>query len=97
MATTDLPAWILGSPRRHPEVVWSNPDADDSRQIRSALLSPRFHVLLDLALLHGLPRLRDEWAALEDDPLTETDRARSHIERIFRNITEGFHRAETGH
>ena len=47
--------------KRHPGLVWSNPEAPDSAYIRAALLRPRFGRLLDIALEFGVEQLRREW------------------------------------
>ena len=76
--------------KRHPGLVWSNPEAPDSAYIRAALLRPRFGRLLDIALEFGVERLRGEWQVLLADPTPETERARQAVERILRNIEQGF-------
>lgn len=80
---------------RHPGLAWSNPEADDSVRIRAALLRPRFRRLLDIACKFGLPRLRREWEALaRDEDDAPFKRARIPVERILKNIEEGFNRAD---
>ena len=79
--------------RRHPGLVWSNPDASDSAHIRAALLRPRFGRLLDIAVEFGVERLKEEWSVLESESGPEAARARDIIQRILRNIEEGFARA----
>lgn len=79
--------------QKHPGLVWSNPDAEDSVWIRAALLRPRFRWLLDIAIEFGLERLQREWALLQTDRTREAERARSSVERILQNIETGFHRA----
>ena len=44
--------------RRHPGLVWSNPEADDATHIRAALVRPRF----DVDALIALDRVPD-WLA----------------------------------
>jgi hypothetical protein len=78
---------------RHPGLIWSNPNASDSIRIRAALLRPRFHILLDIAVEFGPDRLREEWQALCDDRLTDTAPARPIVERCLFNIEEGHRRA----
>ena len=82
--------------QRHPGLVWSNAGADDGVRLRAALLRPRFDTLLDLALHFGLPRLRKEWAWLAEEDSPEIRRAQPCVERILRNIEEGFGRAAAG-
>jgi hypothetical protein len=79
--------------RRHPGLVWSNPDADDSVRIRAALIRPQFRLLLDIAVEFGLDRVRSEWLILLADQTPGVQRAQHPVERIFRNIQEGFDRA----
>jgi len=75
---------------KHPGLVWSNPEANDSVHIRAALLRPRFDRLLDIALEFGLDRLRTEWGVLLAENSFETRRAREAVERILTNIEKGF-------
>lgn len=74
---------------RHPGLVWSvsHPEAEDL--IRAALVSPRFHTLLDACLEFGLSRVRTEWARLKEEGQPEVRRASSEVERILRHIEEG--------
>ena len=82
---------------RHPGLAWSNPEADDSVRIRAALLRPQFRRLLDIAREFGLSRLRREWDALaHDEDKALFERARIPVERILKNIEEGFARADAG-
>jgi len=74
-------------------LIWSNPKAGDSVQIRAALLRPRFGLLLDIALEYGVERLRAEWAVLDEEGTVAAKRARRPVERILRHIEEGFSRA----
>lgn len=83
--------------RRHPGLVWSAPDADDSVFLRAALLRPRFDRLLDAAAEFGLRRLRAEWKILEQEDTPEARRAAAPVERILRNIAKGFARAAASH
>ena len=76
--------------KRHPGLVWSNPEAPDSAYIRAALLRPRFGRLLDIALEFGVEQLRREWQVLLADPLVEAERARPAVERIISHIEQGF-------
>lgn len=78
--------------KKHPGLVWSNPDADDAVYIRAALLRPRFSRLLDIAVEFGLPRLRQEWDVLAEEGTPEAIRARNPVERILTNIENGFSR-----
>jgi len=79
--------------RQHPGLVWSNPEADDAVYIRAALLRGDYHVLLDIALAFGLPRLREEWRALAAEDSPALRRARPVTERILSNIEIGFEHA----
>jgi hypothetical protein len=49
----------------HGGIVWSNPNASDSVMIANALLSPDFHLLLDIAVRFGLARLKSDWENLK--------------------------------
>lgn len=80
---------------QHPGLAWSNPGADDSIRIRSALLRPRFGRLLDIASEFGLDRLQTEWSELLAEADDTVDRARDAVERILRNIEKGFDNADT--
>jgi hypothetical protein len=85
------PVW-----RRHPGLVWSNRNADDTVRLRAALIRPRFRLLLDLALVFGLERLRQEWEVLSREESPEARRAAPVVERILNHIGEGFRRADSG-
>lgn len=87
MPTTARSFW-----QAHPGLVWSSPQADDAVHIRAALVRPRFHLLLEIAVEFGLPRVRAEW----DELAMEVKRARPVVERILRHIEEGFARADAG-
>ena len=91
MATLHEEFW-----RKHPGLVWSNPEADDSVRIRAALMRPRFSRLLEIALEFGLERVRQEWAELLGDATLNTERLRGSVERILSNIEKGFARASSG-
>jgi len=90
MATSHQEFW-----RKHPGLVWSNPEADDSVRIRAALMRPRFGLLLHVAVEFGFERLQDEWRQLLGDPMLNTQRVRNTVERILTNIEKGFAHAST--
>ena len=75
---------------RHPGLVWSNPEADDSAFICAALLRPRFSRLLDIAAEFGVERLQREWALLQAEETPEARRAEAAVERILSHIEKGF-------
>ncbi len=75
---------------RHQGLVWSNPEAEDSVHIRTALLRPRFGRLLDIAAEFGLDRLQAEWSTVKADNSPEVQRATPAVERILSNIQKGF-------
>src|SRR3954469_26034493 len=75
---------------RQPGLVWSNANADAAAFIRAALVRPRFHQLLQIALEVGWERLQSEWSELCSDPTPEVRRADPIVTRILRNIREGF-------
>lgn len=85
MVTARNPFW-----QRHPGLVWSNPDADDSVYICAALLRPRFSRLLDIAVEFGLESVRQEWELLRAEATPEASRAAESVERILGNIQKGF-------
>jgi hypothetical protein len=91
-----MPSAVKSVWEKHPALVWSNRRADDTVRLRAALTRPRFDVLLDLAVAFGLERLRQEWARLEEEAGQEIRIAAPVVTRIFRNIEEGFHRADSG-
>ena len=76
--------------KKHPGLVWSNPEANDAVYIRAALLRPRFDRLLDIAVEFGLQRLRTEWSVLLIEDTPEAKRAHDSVERILINIEKGF-------
>ena len=79
--------------RRHPGLVWSNPEASDAVRIRAALVRPRFDRLLAIALEFGTARVKAEWTELLDEQTDEVRRARESVTRILANIEKGFARA----
>ena len=83
--------------KRHPGLVWSNPEADDAVRISAALLRPRFGRLLDIAVEFELERLRREWQELQTEPTAEVQRASAAVERILSNIENGFSLAAARH
>jgi ribosomal protein S19E (S16A) len=76
--------------QKHPGLVWSNPDADDSAFIRAALLRGGYERLLAIAMEFGLERLRTEWNVLRDEGTSRAQRASASVERILENIEKGF-------
>jgi hypothetical protein len=76
--------------QRHPGLVWSNPEADDSAFISAALLRPRFTRLLDIAAEFGVERLQHEWTLLKAEATPEAARAAAAVERILSHIEKGF-------
>ena len=76
--------------RKHPGIIWSNPDADDGAYIRAALLRPRFGRLLHIASEFGLERVRAEWETLCAEGTLQMARARPSVERILQNVEKGF-------
>ena len=82
--------------KKHPGLVWSNPEANDAIQIRATLLRPQFDRLLDIAGEFGLERLRLEWSILLDEHTSETSRAHDSVERILTNIENGFSSVASG-
>jgi len=82
--------------QRHPGLVWSNPEADDTVRIRRALLRPRFDRLLDIALEFGIERLQSEWSVLEHENTPGARRAQSSVKRILTNIEQGFSSVTSG-
>ena len=81
---------------KHPGLVWSNPEADDTVHIRVALVRPRFDRLLDIAVVFGLERLRHEWSILLAEDTPEARRARGSVDRILKNIEKGFSSVAAG-
>lgn len=65
-------------------------------RLRAALVRPRFRLLLDLALVFGLERLRQEWEVLSSEDTPEARRAAPVVRRILNHIEEGFRRADSG-
>lgn len=75
--------------QRHPGLVWSNPEADDSVHIRAALLKPTYTRLLDVTKEFGLQRVKEEWVTLQAGDTREVRRASPVVARIFTNIEKG--------
>jgi hypothetical protein len=88
MAGTHKKFW-----KRHPGLVWCNPEASDAVRIRVALLRPRFDRLLAIALEFGTARVKAEWTELLDEKTDEVHRAGNSVRRILANIEKGFGRA----
>ena len=88
------PARVMANRRtfwqRHPGLVWSNPEAEDSAFICAALLRPRFTRLLDIAAEFGVEWLRHEWSLLREEATPEAKRAAPSVERILSHIEKGF-------
>ena len=81
---------------RYPGLVWSNPDAEDSAYICAELLAPHFSTILAIAIEFGLDRLRKEWQQmLENGEARKLQRTKPLVERILKNIEEGFRDAST--
>lgn len=78
-----------------PGLVWSNSRAPDDVMIRAALSHPKFEQLVLIADEFGLNRLRKEWGILDQENTAETDKARTAVERILRNINQGFLHVKT--
>jgi hypothetical protein len=72
---------------RHPGLVWS---VGRPALIRTALLAPRFHTILDACLEFGADRVRAEWRILKGEGAPEARRAAPDADRILRHIQEGF-------
>lgn len=81
--------------KKYPGLVWSNRQADDGVRIRAALLKPQFPILLDIAVRFGPERLRREWSVLRGDPVANTERVKSSVERIITNIQRGYEQARS--
>ncbi len=86
------PVW-----QKHPGLIWSNPEADDSVRIRMVLLRPRFGRILDIVLAFGLRRVRQEWKVLREEASPQALRAEAPVERILTNIEIGQQRAASRH
>ena len=78
-------------------LVWSNPAASDDVMIRNALLKPNFHLLLDIAVRFGFPRLVTIWEELKEElensewpeERQQVRRATPIVERCLTNMREG--------
>ena len=79
--------------KRHPGLIWSNPEPGDTAFLCAALLRPRYDTLLEAALVFGVGRLESELAALLAEDTPEARRAAPITRRILRNIARGFERA----
>ena len=71
-------------------VLWSNFSAPEEAYVRAALLRPRFHLLLAIAMELGLDRVRAEWDFLKACDDRRPERVAASVERILGNIGEGF-------
>jgi hypothetical protein len=90
---TDLHAELW---RRHPGLVWSNPEASDTVRIRAALLHPRFAEILDIAVTLGIDRVEGEWSLLVAEGGEEARRAAAIVDRILTNIRRRAQGAASG-
>lgn len=77
------------------DLVWSRRDAEPVVYLRAALLSPRFHTVLDACRAFGFVQVRSEWQALRAEDSSESRRAASHVERMLHNIETGLQHAAT--
>ncbi len=74
-------------------VLWSNAGAPEEAFVRAALLRPRFHLLLAIALELGLDRLAAEWCFLKTCGDERASRVTAPVERMLGNIGKGFRHA----
>lgn len=74
-------------------VLWSNAGAPEEAYVRAALLRPRFHLLLAIAIELGLERVMAEWNLLKTCGDRRTERVACQVERMLGNIGEGFRHA----
>ncbi len=74
-------------------VLWSNANAPEQAYVRAALLRPRFHLILAIALELGLDRVTAEWDFLKAYGGDRTERVAGPVERMIGNIGEGFRHA----
>lgn len=79
----------------HRDLVWSRREAEPVIYLRAALLSPRFHTVLDACVAFGLELVRSEWQALRSEDTPESRRAAPLIERMLHNIETGYRHAST--
>lgn len=78
-------------------LVWSNRNASDDVMICNALLSPGFHLLLDIAVRFGFSRLVRLWEQLRSDivqsgypeEIERLERATPTVERCLQHMREG--------
>lgn len=79
--------------RKHRSLVWSRRDAPPEVCLRAALLSPRFHTVLDACAAFGLAEVTRQWQALRGEQSPQARRAAPLVERMLRNIETGLHHA----
>lgn len=82
---------------KYRSLVWSRQDATPDVILRTALLSPRFHIILDACAAFGLSAVAGQWQALSHEGSLEAKRAAPIVERILRNIEVGFQHAACRH
>lgn len=78
-------------------LVWSNRNASDDVMICNALLTPSFHLLLDIAVRFGFSRLVRLWEQLRLDivregypeELTRLKMAEPTVERCLTHMRKG--------
>lgn len=90
MCANDYVFWA-----KHPGIVWSNRNASDAIYIRNALLRPKYHQLLEIAVHFGVARLEREWSVLLGHPLEDTTKVRKTVDRILSNIRRGYEASRT--
>lgn len=78
---------------RYHNLVWSRSDAPPEVILRAALMSPRFHIILDACKAFGLEGVRAEWQALLQEANQQVRRVAPIVERILRNIEMGVRHA----
>lgn len=78
---------------KYGSLVWSRKDAPPEVILRTALLQPRFHTLLDACCTFGLETVAAQWRELALEPSCEVKRAEPLVKRMLQNIEEGFRHA----
>jgi hypothetical protein len=79
----------------HRDLVWSRRDAEPVVYLRAALLSPRFHTVLDACRAFGFALVRSEWQALQREDSPESRRVAPQVDRMLHNIETGLQHAAT--
>lgn len=79
----------------HPSfgLAWSNPNADEAKLLRIAMLKGRFNAILESAALDGIPFVRENLDLLKQRGALNAEQT-TKLERMLKGIQRGFEQAK---